>query len=90
MRLKKETNFVEKREGEEENRADYFLSLALVEEVLEGRTDGEDTKFEVELFFFPPWKKVEGGVVIVDVAENKGFTSEFRREQVSLSGIESV
>lgn len=45
---------MERREGQEENRADYFLSLALVEEVLEGRTDGEDTKFEVELFFFPP------------------------------------
>lgn len=81
---------MERREGQEENRADYFLSLALVEEVLEGRTDGEDTKFEVELFFFPPWKKVVGGVVIVDVVENKGLTSEFRTAEVSLSTIESV
>lgn len=80
---------MERREGEEENRADYFLSLALAEEVLEGRTDGEDTKFEVELFFFPPWKKVVGGVVIVDVVENKGLTSEFRTGEVSLSRIES-
>lgn len=80
---------MERREGQEENRADYFLSLALVEEVLEGRTDGEDTKFEVELFFFPPWKKVVGGVVIVDVVENKGLTSEFRTGEVSLSRIES-
>lgn len=52
--------------------------------------DGEDTKFEVELFFFPPWKKVVGGVVIVDVVENKGLTSEFRTAEVSLSRIESV
>lgn len=81
---------MERREGQEENRADYFLSLPLVEEVLEGRTDGEDTKFEVELFFFPPWKKVVGGVVIVDVVENKGLTSEFRTAEVSLSRIESV
>lgn len=81
---------MERREGQEENRADYFLSLALVEEVLEERTDGEDTKFEVELFFFPPWKKVVGGVVIVDVVENKGLTSEFRTAEVSLSRIESV
>lgn len=80
---------MERREGQEENRADYFLSLALVEEVLERRTDGEDTKFEVELFFFPPWKKVVGGVVIVDVVENKGLTSEFRTGEVSLSRIES-
>lgn len=81
---------MERREGQEENRADYFLSLALVEEVLEGRTDGEDTKFEVELFFFPPWKKVVGGVVIVDDVENKGLTSEFQTAEVSLSRIESV
>lgn len=81
---------MERREGQEENRADYFLSLALVEEVLEERTDGEDTKFEVELFFFPPWKKVVGGIVIVDVVENKGLTSEFRTAEVSLSRIESV
>lgn len=80
---------MERREGQEENRADYFLSLALVEEVLERRTDGEDIKFEVELFFFPPWKKVVGGVVIVDVVKNKGLTSEFRTGEVSLSRIES-
>lgn len=67
---------------EEENRADYFLSLAGGG----GSRDGkEDTKFEVELFFFPSWKKVQDarGVVIV-VTENKDFTSEFRGE-VSLS-----
>lgn len=77
MRLKEQTSFfLEGERGrEEENRADYFLSLAGGG----GSRDGqEDTKFEVELFFFPSWKKVQdaGGVVIVVVAENKGFTSE--------------
>lgn len=73
------------RGGEEENRADYFLSLAGARR-FSGRTDGkEGTKFEVELFFFPSWKKVQDarGVGIV-VTENKDFTSEFRGE-VSLS-----
>lgn len=50
--------------------------LWLVEEVL-GADGQEDTKFEVELFFFPSWKKVQDAaeVVVVVVTENKGFTS---------------
>lgn len=80
MRLKGETSSGgERRKRRKIELIIFFLWLA--EEVLgtDGRTE-EGTKFEVELFFFPTWKKVQDAAGVVIVAENKDFTSEFRGE----------